>query len=659
MAFIPPAILVQRAPSGHYCSTFTGPRIQSKRFDFKSRRRLASLRCVHATIPTQEHNAPGQRDGPDTITSEPLTRGEIIRQVLKFASPSRGLLLLAFVAAFFSSIGNLLVPLVFGRVLDIISSASTTGSSTSLSSAASRLMKANWLLIFTYVGSAVLNFTEVTLMRIAAEKIAISIRTRVFSSLVRADIATLDASPVSDFVSRLSTDTAVLQRVIADDVAKVIQGFTELVVALGVLFWLSTSLALITAISIPITVITASIYGSRTAPLARSFSNATANASATASEVLTGIRTVKAFTREAYAEERYSMRLRDALYFAIRSAWADGFLRAWNKVAFGMNSVIVFQFGGMLVMKGFMTIGSVLSSILYASNVSAGLTKLSTGTGELIRSSGSIDRILRIVRTIPIVERPRENSAATEVQSAMKGSIEFRDVWFQYPASERVVLKNVNLKIPAGGNVAFVGKSGGGKSTTTSLLARFYDPVRGQVIVGGEDLRTQDLRYVRECVIGLVDQEPFLVSGTLADNIRFGRDDASDAEIEDAARAAGVLEFSKRFPDGLDSMIQKLSGGERQRVMIARCLIKRPKIIILDESTSALDAKSEALVSETIEALMKDGGITVILVSHRLSAVKYCDQIYVFSDGEIVERGIHDELVSRDSEYAKLFKVAD
>lgn len=680
MAFISSAAVLPGGSFDNYRSAFISPYNPLKWCSIKTGGRVVllhhlgppSLSALRASIsankipfngiPANETQANEGRSTPDF--SVPLSRNETIKHVLGFASPSRGMLFAALLAAFVFSLADMALPLVFGRVLDVVASLSTPLARTTPSLAASKLRKAICILIISYFGSSLLQMAETVLLKKSAAKIVSTIRNRLFSSLIRADIALLDSLPVSDFVSRLSTDTVVMQRVIADDVSKIIQGLTEVAVALTILFWLSAHLASILVICIPISLVAASLYGARTAVFAREFSSANANASATASEFLSGVRTIKAYTREEYAERTYESSLQNVIDSEIRSAWADGILRSWNKILFGLSSGTTFYFGGKLVMAGFMTVGAVVSSFIYASRINQSLAKLSLGVGEVLRSSGSIQRILRIVQTKPILECTQSNSTETDHSFStkghlvpMQGSIEFRNVWFQYPASERIVLRNINLQIPAGGNVAFVGKNGGGKSTMINLLLRFYDPVRGQVIIGGEDLRSKDIRYIRRNVIGVVDQEPFLVSGTLAGNIWFGWEDASAADVEDAARAVGVLDFARRFPNGLDSTIQKLSAGERQRVMIARCLIKRPKIVVFDESTSALDANSEALVSEAIGVLMRDPQITVILVSHRFTPVKYCDQIYVFGEGDIVERGNHGELLSRNGEYLRLFSV--
>lgn len=623
------------------------------------------LKCP--TLSAFEHAAQANGTGLKSgALDDSLSRSEILSQVLQFASPSRVILIASLMSTFLLSLSNMVLPLVFGRVLDAVTLLSSMSSKTSSTIAVSRLLKANFILVICYAWSSILQMIDAVLLKTASERVVITIRKRVFSSLIRADISVFDSVSVSDFISRLSTDTVVLQRVLSDDVSKILQGFTEILVALILLFWLSIRLASILTVCIPIGIAAAMFYGARTAAYARDFSSATAGASATASEFLTGIRTVKVCTREEHAENTYANRLQSVMRLAIRSAWADGLLRSWNKLLFGVSSAVTFYFGGKLVLVGIMTVGTVVSSFIYASNINAGLIKLSTGVGELLRSSGSIHRILQIVRAVPIVECIRPSSGSPEntipaLTSALKhirGSIEFRNVWFRYPESDRIVLRNVNMKIPVGSNVAIVGKSGGGKSTLTYLLARFYDPVQGEVGIDGTDLRSHNIRHVRKCVLGIVDQEPFLVSGTLADNIRFGREDASAADIESAATAAGVTEFASRFPDGLNTTIVKLSGGERQRIAIARCLVKRPKIIVLDESTSALDAKSEALVSKTINTLMENPQITVILISHRLASVKFCDQIYVFNEGEIVERGTHDELSSHNGEYMKLLAVA-
>ena len=499
-------------------------------------------------------------------------------------------------------------------------------------------------------------------MRIAGERVVASLRRKVFSTIIRSDVATLEKSSTGELVSRLSADTIALQRVMTTDVVQLLQGFLETCVACAMLLILCKPLAPIIFIVVPMSVLAGMRYGYHTAKLAKSLSSALAQASAVATEQMDGIRIVKSFAREGFAEAAYDTRVGEVLEFGHRSAWADGILQGWNRVVFTMNTCTILLLGGRLVAQGVLSVGGMMAFVLYSSHLTAALGKLSLGIGEVMRARGSADRILNLLGTKPVIEKHISKQFAdigygVDLRPRVSGDVSFRNVTFKYPSSDRVILRNLDFDIPAGGSVAFVGGSGAGKSTTSALLSRFYDPLSGEIFVDGKSLKDYDLRDVRQNIVGIISQEPYIISGTLADNIAFGRANASREEIEEAAEAAGVLAFAHKFPQGLDTVVTRLSSGEKQRVMIARCLAKKPQIMVLDEPTSALDRSSEAFVNETIERLIRDTKRTVILISHRLATVRCCEKILVFSNGEVVENGSHEDLVERGGAYCRLLNA--
>jgi ATP-binding cassette, subfamily B, bacterial len=296
---------------------------------------------------------------------------------------------------------------------------------------------------------------------------------------------------------------------------------------------------------------------------------------------------------------------------------------------------------------------------------------LKIGWGEIIRCGGSISRVIEILATKPAIEQTTDTSKIDVVgrpestdYAHVHAEINFDSVSFAYPTRmDSPALRNISFSVPYGTSVALVGRSGGGKSTIVQLLQRFYDPSSGSIQIEGRPLNGFDLRYLRGHIIGVVPQDPVVFSGTIAENISFGKPGgASQSEIYIAARDAGVLDFASRLPAGLDTYVSPsvggLSGGEKQRVMIARCLVKNPKILLLDEATSALDATSEAMVNDTIERLMSDRRRTVVVVTHRLAIAQRCDRIVVLDEGVILEDGSHAELSkNRSSSYCQLLKV--
>eukprot|EP00173_Palmaria_palmata_P004797 Plantae.Rhodophyta-Palmaria_palmata.ctg7297.p1 GENE.Plantae.Rhodophyta-Palmaria_palmata.ctg7297~~Plantae.Rhodophyta-Palmaria_palmata.ctg7297.p1 ORF type:complete len:377 (-),score=79.71 Plantae.Rhodophyta-Palmaria_palmata.ctg7297:121-1170(-) len=335
---------------------------------------------------------------------------------------------------------------------------------------------------------------------------------------------------------------------------------------------------------------------------------------------------------------------------------------------------------------GMLSVGGLLSFAIYTSNIAAGLGKAATGWGSLMRGSGAVSRVMDILEKNPVIENGADASgdkdfvggkamalttgdssgskAANPAASIVKGEIEFKNVTFSYPTRlEEKALDDVSFSVQAGSSVAICGASGGGKSSLIAIMERFYDPLSGSVLIDGKPLREYELSSVRGSVMGLVPQEPVMFSGSIKENIGFGCPGASDLQIEDAARSAGVLEFTKSLPEGLETRVGPgagaLSGGEKQRVMIARCLVKNPRILLLDEATSSLDASSEAMVNATIEKLMKESGRTIVLISHRLSIAKDCDSILVMDKGCVRQQGTHAELIREGGIYSELLAVSE
>lgn len=596
------------------------------------------------------------------LTSSPTPTKQSLNpsanSVIQLALPEWRIISLGMLASLITASVFLVTPLAFGRVIEVVSSYAAAKPTESLSA----LTKAARRLLLVYLFGAVCRLSEVALMHFAAERVVYTLRKRVFSAMVRSDVATLDATTTGDLLSRLSNDVSVMQTIMTEEVVKLLQGGLEAAVCCTMLFVICPSLAAAGFVVVPLSVLAGLYYGNRTATFSESATTAFARASHVAEEQLSGIRIVKSFARESYAEALYTDSIREVLRLECTAGFADAVLQAWNRGIFTVNTTGILLFGGRLVASGSLRIGAMMAFILYASNLMGALGKLSSGMGEIVRASGAVERIITILETEPSIERRGLGSEKSVDNdngvdyTAKQGALEFRNVSFKYPGNDRKILKNLSFKVPAGGSVAFVGESGAGKSTTLSLLCRLYDPSSGEVLLDGKPLQDFELLSLRENVVGIVSQEPFLISGTIADNIAFGRSDASRDDVVEAATAAGVTQFSDRLRNGLDTVVTRLSGGEQQRVMIARCLAKRPKVMVLDEPTSALDRRSAALVNDSIASLIQDKERTVIIISHKLTSVQQCDSILVFDQGEVVEQGTHEELLARNGAYCKLLR---
>jgi ABC-type multidrug transport system fused ATPase/permease subunit len=569
-------------------------------------------------------------------------------------------MLLAGISAALLSAGILLLtPAALGRVLDAVGAGAA---------ARPKLNKDATLLLGLYILGALAKLVEVCLLRLAGERIVFGLRNKLFRKLVRNDVAALDATTAGTMLSRLQSDSYDLQAVVCKELPQFITGFAETMLGFGMLFYICPQLAPVALLSVPLTVLAGLYYGRRTANFSRSLSAALARASDVASEQLSNARVVKSFSREALSETKYNEQLHAVLGHGNSVAIADGILQSWNRLVFTVKTVAILWLGGRFVVAGSLSVGGLFSFAIYTSNVAASLGKFAGGWGELIRSSGSISRVLEILRGTPTIEQTPADNLAAAVTHAVKdkhpsvtGMIEFRNVTFAYSGREETpALRNASLHIPAGSSIGICGVSGGGKSTMAALLLRFYDPTSGAVLIDGKPLHEYDLRFIRETVIGIVPQAPNLFTGTVADNIAFGKAGATEDEILQAAEDAGVMEFASQLPLGLNTQVYAgagggLSGGQMQRLCIARCLIGQPRILLFDEATANLDNASCAMVQTTIRRLMADGRRTVVLISHQMNIVGLSDRIAVLARGIIEEVGTHEELAAKSgSLYSKL-----
>lgn len=597
-------------------------------------------------------------------------------EVLKLAKKERVRVVCGVFGALLSAGILLLTPAALGRVLDAVAKGAEARRS---------LYGEGMLLLGLYVIGAAAKFVEVAMLRLAGERIVFDLRMRVMGKLVGSDVAEIEKSSAGMMLSRLQSDSYDFQAVVTKDLPSLVTGFFESVLGFAILWRLCPPLFPVVAATVPLTVVAANFYGKRTARVSKRLSAALARASDVASEQLGGIRVVKAFAREALAIEKYRGALAEVTRNGNLVAVADGTMQAWNRLVFTVKTVAVLLLGAAHVASGALTVGGLFSFAIYTSNIAAAMGKFTGGWGELVRSSGSIARVLEILATKPVIEEWEEKAsgsvdacldgmdiedgeavdAGAAAARGVAGNIEFRNVTFSYPSrrTQTPALSDMSFKIPAGSSVAICGRSGGGKSTMAALLSRFHDPTSGTVLIDGKPIDEYTLKHLRGNLIGLVPQNAVLFTGSIRDNIEFGKPGASKEEVETAALDAGVMEFASRLPKGLDTpvgpSVGTLSGGEKQRVMIARCLCKRPRILLLDEATSALDAASEAMVNASIEKLMKNRNRTVVLISHRLSIAKRCDNILVLERGVLRESGSPHVLAEdKTGLYAELLAVA-
>ncbi len=432
--------------------------------------------------------------------------------------------------------------------------------------------------------------------------------------------------------------------------------FISLVMLVGsviILFTIDWHLTIIIVLFVPIIVWFAM---SKRVEMHRAFKNVRkkiASINADIENSISGIRVAKSFTNEEYEIERFdrgNLELKGSKVVAYRSL-AKFFTGIYFLM--GILNVIVLGSGAYFILKGFLNAGDLVAYLLYVNFFFMPIRRLSNFTQQFEQGMAGFERFLEILKIEPEV---KEKENAVELKN-VRGDIEFRNVTFSYD-NNKYVLSNINLKIPAGKNVAIVGPSGAGKTTLCHLIPRFYDIQNGEILIDGRDIRDYTIRSLRRN-IGLVQQDVFLFTGTIKDNIMYGKLDATFPEIVEAAKKAHAHEFIMSFPDGYDTYIGergvKLSGGQKQRISIARVFLKDPPILILDEATSSLDTQTELLIQEAIKELTK--GRTTLIIAHRLSTIKNADEIIVITERGIEERGTHEELLLLNGIYANLYRA--
>ena len=489
---------------------------------------------------------------------------------------------------------------------------------------------------------------------LGAERAAIRLRRMVFDRLLRQDVHFFDRRDTGEIATRLSADVPVLQFVLGEELADAVRFSVIAVAGTALLFYTSVRLSLITLIAVPPIVLATSFLGRKVRMLAGEMQQAHADTGAAATEVIGGIRTVRAFGQEAAELRRYDAQSARALDAARRKIAAHSVLDGVSFVAGEGAAVLAIWIGGSLIVTGRLTTGSLLSFLLYALLVARGFRNASRFSAESYRALGATTWIFDLLATEPQI--PLEGGARPD---PLAGAIAFERVRFRYPTRPEVeALRGIDLAIRPGEVVALVGKSGSGKSTLLNLILRFYDPNEGRVLVGGHDVRDLDPQWLR-AHIATVMQDPTLFSRSIGENIAYGVDRARPLDIEAAATLASVDEYIHRLPEGYATRIGdrgvQLSGGQRQRLAIARAILRRPAILILDEATSALDAELESIVQDALRSI--DYRPTTIIIAHRLSTVAHVNRVVVLDQGTIVESGTHDDLIHSSKFYRQLVQT--
>ena len=485
------------------------------------------------------------------------------------------------------------------------------------------------------------------------ERVIADMRRDVYDHAIGLSPRFLENVRTGEVVSRLTTDTTLLQAVIGATASSALRNLLLLVGAAAMLIVTSPALTALVAALVPAVVAPIVVFGRRVRRLSRAAQDRVADAAARAEESLNAVRTVQAFTHEPLDRSAFGARVEAAFGAAIARVRARAWLTALAMTAVFSAVAAVFWAGGRAVMAGDMSGGALAQFVFFAVVAAGAVGAISEVYGDLQRAAGAAERLLDLLDVAPDVAAPA-NPVALPRPAA--GAISFRGVTFRYPTRPGdPALRDVDLEVAPGERVALAGPSGAGKTTLFQLLLRFYDPDGGSVHIDGVALRDADPRDAR-ARIAVVQQEPVVFAADAWENIRYGRPEASDAEVRAAARAAAAEEFLDALPNGFDTFLgekgARLSGGQRQRVAIARALLRDPAILLFDEATNALDSENERLVGEALDRLM--AGRTTLVIAHRLATVRNADRIVVLNRGRIVAAGSHDRLMGEGGLYARL-----
>jgi ATP-binding cassette subfamily B protein len=569
-----------------------------------------------------------------------------LRSLVPFILAYRGTLIAAFAALLVASAAMLALPVALRYLIDNGFAANDVGT-------INRYFGWFFAAAAVFGGFAALRYYLISWL---GERVVADIRTAVYDRVIRMDPTFFETTRTGEVLSRLTADTTLVQSVSGVSLSIALRTSINLIGGLVMLALTSVTLTVYIMMGVPVIIAPMIIVGRRIRRQSRTTQDRVADTSGLADETLNAIQTVQAFTLEPLQSERYSNAVADSFKAAIRRVRTRAFLTALGiTLVFGAITIILWT-GSRAVLAGSMTGGELAQFLMYSIFVGSSAAGLSEVWGEVQRGAGAMERLSELLVARPAIRAP-ENPAVLPERT--RGRISFKNVNFNYPSRpDQAALKDFSLDIEAGETVAIVGPSGAGKSTSFQMLLRFYDPKSGSVEVDGIDIAQLSPTALRQ-QIGLVPQETVLFGDSARENIRYGRPDADDFAVEQAAVAAAADEFITKLPEGYDTFLgergTRLSGGQRQRVAIARAILKDPPILLLDEATSSLDAESERLVQLALEGLMKDR--TTLVIAHRLATVKKVDRIVVMDEGRIVAIGNHDELTKTSKLYSKLAKL--
>ena len=557
--------------------------------------------------------------------------------IFRFLMPYRNKYILGIILLIISSALMLSFPFFTGKLIDVAS-----GNGTWIVNDINLIALG---LLGIFIVQSFISFFRVYLFAQVTEQAMADVRTGLFEKTMHLPISFYDRTRTGELMSRISADVTLLQNTFSTTLAEFIRQIITLIAGITMIFLSTPRLSLFMLAIFPVVILIAIAFGKSIRKYSKATQDELAGSSTIVEEAYQAIAMVKSFANELFEINRYQTSMQSVVKTALRSAFYRSVFLSFIIFALFGSLIAIIWYGGVLLQEGNLSSGELITFVLYTAFIGGSIAGLGDMFGQVQRAIGSSQRLLDIYN-----ETTEETFREITDLAPIKGNIKFDAIYFSYPTRDKIeVLKGVSFELKAGEKMALVGPSGAGKSTIIQLLMRMYDTEQGHILIDDVDIKSYGLKHLRQH-IGIVPQEVILFGGTIKENIAYGKTTADMDQIITAAQQANALEFIESFPDGFDTIVGergvKLSGGQRQRIAIARAILKDPEILILDEATSSLDNKSERMVQEALDKLMKDR--TTIVIAHRLSTIRKVDKIYVLEDGIITESGTHDDLLNNN-----------